>query len=185
MASQFSSDSFAGALPNQTNLAVKVSFASDRLKTPVYDLDPTPPKSIVALKAASEIFLILGDTNRSQHYDVGHLILLYRGCGLICPLQSVATSFLTQWQTVALSLDKSHYTLSYRNDPSYVSSESADFHGFDVTVRWSLLYNLYADRLLGLNVFPPSVYQTREFFCARTVLLRFKHLNHRDEVVRN
>ncbi|KAF9791272.1 hypothetical protein BJ322DRAFT_439174 [Thelephora terrestris] len=105
MASQFSSDSFAGALPNQTNLAVK---------------------SIVALKAASEIFLILGDTNKSQHYD------------------SVSASFLTQWQNVALSLDKSHYTLSYRNDPS-----------------WSLLYNLYADRLLGLNVFPPSVYQTQ------------------------
>ena len=33
----------------------------------------------------------------------------------------------------------------------------------DVTVRWGLLYNLYADRLLGFNMFPQSVYETREF----------------------
>jgi len=105
MASQYSSDSFAGQLPNQTNLAVK---------------------SIVALKAASEIFQILGDTNRSQHYS------------------SVATSFLGQWQSLALSSDKSHYTLSYGNNSS-----------------WGLLYNLYADRLLGFNMFPSSVCETQ------------------------
>jgi len=28
--------------------------------------------------------------------------------------------------------------------------------------RWGLLYNLYADRLLGFNMFPQSVYETRE-----------------------
>jgi len=80
--SQYSSDSFAGPLANQTNLAVK---------------------SIVALKAASEIFRILGDDFRSQQYD------------------NVSTSFLQQWQTVALSPDKSHYTLSYSSDQSQVS----------------------------------------------------------------
>jgi hypothetical protein len=40
MASQFSSDSFAGALPNQTNLAVKVSLTPCRL---------TPPSLIIAI----------------------------------------------------------------------------------------------------------------------------------------
>jgi hypothetical protein len=73
--------------------------------------------------------------------------------------------------------------LSYRNDPPYVSSALADFHVTDVTARWSLLYNFYADRLLSLTMLPPPVYQTREFFCDQTVLLQFKHLNHRDEVV--
>ena len=33
----------------------------------------------------------------------------------------------------------------------------------DVITRWGLLYNLYADRLLGFNMFPQSVYDTREF----------------------
>ena len=32
----------------------------------------------------------------------------------------------------------------------------------DCIVRWGLLYNLYADRLLGFNMFPQSVYDTRE-----------------------
>jgi len=105
MPSQYSSDSFAGQLANQTNLAVK---------------------SIIALRAASEIFQILGNNDKSQQYG------------------SVATSFLQQWQSVALSQDKSHYTLSYRNDQS-----------------WTLLYNLYPDRLLGFNMFPTSVYQTQ------------------------
>ncbi|KAF9790927.1 hypothetical protein BJ322DRAFT_417052 [Thelephora terrestris] len=105
MGSQFSSDSFAGQLANQTNLAVK---------------------SIIALQAASEIFQILGDSNKSTQYG------------------NAAASFLEQWQSIALSIDKSHYTLSYRNDPS-----------------WGLLYNLYADRLLGFNMFPQSVYDTQ------------------------
>ncbi|KAF9653386.1 DUF1793-domain-containing protein [Thelephora ganbajun] len=104
-ATQLSSDSYAGELGNQTNLAVK---------------------SIVALKAASEIFQILGDNSKSKQYD------------------NVAASFLGQWQSVALSSDKSHYTLSYGNDSS-----------------WGLLYNLYADRLLGFNMFPQSVYETQ------------------------
>jgi len=102
---QVSSDSYAGPLANQTNLAVK---------------------SIVAIKAASEIFQILGDTDKSQQYS------------------NTANSYLQTWQNVALSSDKSHYTLSYGNNPS-----------------WGLLYNLYADRLLGFNMFPQTVYETQ------------------------
>ncbi|KAF9782924.1 hypothetical protein BJ322DRAFT_182136 [Thelephora terrestris] len=105
MASQYSADGFNGQLANQTNLAVK---------------------SIVALKAASEIFQILGNNDKSQQYN------------------SVATSFLQQWQAIAISSDKSHYTLSYGDNPS-----------------WGLLYNLYADLLLGFGMFPQSVYQTQ------------------------
>ncbi|KAF9784530.1 hypothetical protein BJ322DRAFT_1109249 [Thelephora terrestris] len=58
--------------------------------------------------------------------------------------QASPPPFWEQWQNVALSSDKSHYTLSYKDDPS-----------------WTLLYNLYADRLLGFNMFPPSVHNTQ------------------------
>jgi len=105
VASQFSADNFNGQLANQTNLAVK---------------------SIVALRAASVIFQILGDNDKSQQYN------------------STASSFLGQWQKIALASDQSHYTLSYGNNTS-----------------WGLLYNLYADRLLNFNMFPLFVYETQ------------------------
>ncbi|EGO02196.1 hypothetical protein SERLA73DRAFT_104578 [Serpula lacrymans var. lacrymans S7.3] len=54
---------------------------------------------------------------------------------------SIAASYVTQWQTFATASDGSHLTLSYGDDSS-----------------WGLSYNLYADKLLGTNVFPQSVY---------------------------
>jgi len=64
-----------------------------------------------------------------------------------------------------------------------------DPHNYDVTVRWSLLYNLHADRLPGLNMFPQSVYETREFlFCfvqCSPVSTHLKPLDGRDRVVCN
>ena len=50
-------------------------------------------------------------------------------------------------------------------------------------IRWGLLYNLYTDRLLGFNMFPPFVYETREFLCTRTVSPQFKLLNDRNKMV--
>ena len=43
------------------------------------------------------------------------------------------------------------------------AEECDNFLNSDVAIRWSLLYNLYADRLLGFNMFPQSVYEIREF----------------------
>ena len=64
-----------------------------------------------------------------------------------------------------------------------------DPHDSDVTARWGLLYNLYADRLLGFNMFPQSVYETREFsscFIQRgPVSTRLEPLDDRDKVVFN
>jgi hypothetical protein len=51
----------------------------------------------------------------------------------------------------------------HRDEPGYL-------RGSDVTARWGLLYNLYPDRLLGFNMFPQSVYETREFFLVHIVL---------------
>ncbi|KZV67101.1 DUF1793-domain-containing protein [Peniophora sp. CONT] len=54
---------------------------------------------------------------------------------------SIASDYVEQWQDLALSSDKTHLTLSYGNDSS-----------------WGLAYNLYADKLLGFNLFPQSIY---------------------------
>lgn len=54
---------------------------------------------------------------------------------------SIAASYVEQWQKFALSSDGKHLTLSYGNDSS-----------------WGLSYNLYADKLLKLNLFPQSIY---------------------------
>lgn len=57
---------------------------------------------------------------------------------------SIAESYVTQWQKLAASDSGKHLTLSYGNSSS-----------------WGLSYNLYADKLLGLNLFPTSVYETQ------------------------
>ncbi|KAI0744978.1 DUF1793-domain-containing protein [Earliella scabrosa] len=54
---------------------------------------------------------------------------------------SQADSYLEQWQTLATARDGSHLKLTYGDDSS-----------------WGLMYNLYADKLLGLNFIPDSVY---------------------------
>ena len=71
MESQFSADNFNGQLANQTNLAVKVCLSSMclvgilSLRCLTYSF-----KSIVALRAASEIFQMLGDNDKSKQYNV-------------------------------------------------------------------------------------------------------------------
>ncbi|KAJ7368431.1 DUF1793-domain-containing protein [Mycena albidolilacea] len=54
---------------------------------------------------------------------------------------SIATSYVTQWQKFATSTTGAHLTLSYGSAAS-----------------WGLSYNLYADKLLKLNLFPAAVY---------------------------
>ncbi|KAK7470513.1 hypothetical protein VKT23_001939 [Stygiomarasmius scandens] len=104
-ANQISTDDFAGALANQTNLAIK---------------------GIIGIKAMSEIASMLGDSDKSSNYS------------------SIASSYVTQWQDLAMSSDGNHLTLAYGNSSS-----------------WGLSYNLYADKLLKLNVFPDTIYSTQ------------------------
>ncbi|KAI0375561.1 DUF1793-domain-containing protein [Pilatotrama ljubarskyi] len=54
---------------------------------------------------------------------------------------STAEQLAQQWQKLAMASDGSHLTLAYGNSSS-----------------WGLTYNLYADKLLGTNVFPQSLY---------------------------
>ncbi|KAM5545917.1 hypothetical protein V8D89_000043 [Ganoderma adspersum] len=54
---------------------------------------------------------------------------------------AIAASYVKQWQQFATSNSGAHLTLSYGDSNS-----------------WGMTYNLYADKLLGTNVFPSSVY---------------------------
>ncbi|KAI0744972.1 DUF1793-domain-containing protein [Earliella scabrosa] len=80
-------------------------------------------KGIVGIKAMSQIAQLVGQDAMSSNYS------------------SIADDYVEQWQTLAISGDGSHLTLSYGDSNS-----------------WGLSYNLYADRLLGTNVFPDTIY---------------------------
>ena len=84
-------------------------------------------KGIVGIKAMSKIADIVGDHAKAKNYS------------------DIATSYVQQWQNLALSSDRTHLTLAYGNDSS-----------------WGLAYNLYADRLLNTSVFPQSIFDLRE-----------------------
>ncbi|KAF8205102.1 DUF1793-domain-containing protein [Pholiota molesta] len=91
-ANQISTDDFAGALANQTNLAIK---------------------GIIGIGAMSQINQLVGGS----------------------------PTVTANYSTLAASSSGQHLTLSYGNSSS-----------------WGLSYNLYADKLLKLNLFPSSIY---------------------------
>ncbi|EIM85296.1 DUF1793-domain-containing protein [Stereum hirsutum FP-91666 SS1] len=64
--------------------------------------------------------------------------------GMASNYTSIAEGYVSQWEGLAMDSQGTHLTLSYGNDSS-----------------WGLAYNLYADKLLGLNLFPQSIYDTQ------------------------
>ncbi|KAH8839872.1 hypothetical protein MCOR27_003049 [Pyricularia oryzae] len=118
-ANQLSTDDFAGALANQTNLALK---------------------GVIGLRAMVEV-ADRAAVNASAGPRYGR----------------IARDYLSRWQTLGVNRDASppHATLTY-NDP--------DSHG--------LLYNLYADKMLGLGFVNQSVYDMQSEFY-RTVELEY------------
>ncbi|KAL2264443.1 hypothetical protein VTK26DRAFT_8 [Humicola hyalothermophila] len=106
-ASQLSTDDFAGALANQTNLAIK---------------------GIIGLQAMSRIAQM---TNNTDEFG------------------DIARSYLESWKSLAVNFNATppHTTLSYGDDES---------HG--------LLYNIYADKLLGLNFIDQSIFDMQSDF---------------------
>ncbi|KAK3070547.1 hypothetical protein LTR53_010284 [Teratosphaeriaceae sp. CCFEE 6253] len=108
-ANQISTDDFAGALANQTNLALK---------------------GIIGIEAFAQI------ANRTGHAADG------------ANYTKIAHDYITQWQTLGLTNTSTpHAELSYGNASSYV-----------------LLYNLFADAELGLDLVPQSVYDMQSAF---------------------
>uniref|UniRef100_D8PPI6 Glutaminase A n=1 Tax=Schizophyllum commune (strain H4-8 / FGSC 9210) TaxID=578458 RepID=D8PPI6_SCHCM len=59
----------------------------------------------------------------------------------------IASDYVSKWQDLAKSSEGGHTTLNYGNDSS-----------------WGLTYNLYADKLLGFNLFPSSIYDQQTAF---------------------
>ncbi|KAF7776020.1 hypothetical protein Agabi119p4_4413 [Agaricus bisporus var. burnettii] len=57
---------------------------------------------------------------------------------------AIAADYVTQWRGLARSTRGPHLTLSYNDADS-----------------WGLTYNLFGDKLLGLNLFPQDVYTTQ------------------------
>ncbi|KAL4892899.1 hypothetical protein BDV59DRAFT_208050 [Aspergillus ambiguus] len=112
-ASQVSTDDFAGALANQTNLALK---------------------GIIGIEAMASISTIANNEADSNNYT------------------TVAHNYMDQWQNLAINkeADPPHATLNYGNDSTY-----------------GLLYNLYADRQLGLGLVPQSVYDMQDKYYSR------------------
>ncbi|KAF9019248.1 DUF1793-domain-containing protein [Hymenopellis radicata] len=86
-------------------------------------------KGIIGIKAMSVIAETLGDDSRSNNYS------------------SIASSYVEQWQDLAISSDKTHLTLNYGNDSS-----------------WGLTYNLFSDKLLNLSLFPEEIYTMQTKF---------------------
>ncbi|KAL1761028.1 hypothetical protein FB107DRAFT_269372 [Schizophyllum commune] len=59
----------------------------------------------------------------------------------------IASEYVSKWQDLAKSAEGDHTTLNYGNDSS-----------------WGLTYNLYADKLLGFNLFPSFIYDQQTAF---------------------
>ncbi|KAK0707584.1 hypothetical protein B0H67DRAFT_494625 [Lasiosphaeris hirsuta] len=106
-ANQLSTDDFAGALANQTNLAIK---------------------GIIGLKAMSHI------ANLTKHED---------------NWGAIADAYLQTWKSYAINTNANppHTTLSYGDNNS---------HG--------LLYNIYSDKLLGLNFIDQEIFDMQSAF---------------------
>ncbi|KAF2770000.1 GTA glutaminase A [Teratosphaeria nubilosa] len=109
-ANQISTDDFAGALANQTNLALK---------------------GIIGIEAMAQI------ANRTGHAEDG------------ANYTKIAHEYIRLWQTYGIDYNATtpHAELNYGNTSSYV-----------------LLYNLFGDAELGLDLVPQSVYDMQSKF---------------------
>ena len=96
-ANQISTDDFAGSLANQTNLAIK---------------------GIVGIKAMSQIASLAGQSQKSANYSVSPLVISSWKRGISESHeheQSIAASYVTQWQKFATSSTGKHLTLAVRD----------------------------------------------------------------------
>ena len=105
---QVSTDDFAGALVNQTNLAIK---------------------GIVGIQAMSFVSTIANDSFGFQNYS------------------KTAITFYAEWEDYAIDPSGTHTILAYQWRSTY-----------------SLLYNIYPDMLLDLNLIPNSLYDMQSAY---------------------
>ena len=103
-------------------------------------------KGVIGGKAMAEISRTVDAQSDAQTYDVRCLQTMIRGLGLTnCHTQAHASALFSSWKSLAEASDQSHLLGVYGDEQS-----------------WALMYNLYADKLLGTNVVPQSVRGTRD-----------------------
>jgi hypothetical protein len=104
-------------------------------------------KGIIAIQAMSEIASQIRNSADAANYS------------------SIAHNYIDQWQQMAVvsSANPPHTNLDYQDDSSH--GESLLFLEIESELMYTgLLYNLYADRLLGLNLVPQSIYDMQSAF---------------------
>ncbi len=97
-------------------------------------------KGIIGVKAMAQISHAVGKDSDGQQYDVRQILPDPRALSSQNFLQSHAAALVGQWQSLALSSDQKHLLRVYNDQTS-----------------WALMYNLYADRLLGTNLVSDTV----------------------------
>ncbi len=98
-------------------------------------------KGIIGVKAMAEISRALGKDSDAQEYDVrvSHFDVACVAVAKIS-LQSHASALIGSWLSLAESSSQQHLLGVYGDQQS-----------------WALLYNIYADLLLGTKLVPQSV----------------------------
>lgn len=97
-------------------------------------------KGIIGIGAMSGISRAVNKSTDSDYYQVRILVKLDGYLSSNDLFQMIASTYVQQWLSLALSLDGSHITSQFEQDSSF-----------------SLLYNLYAHKLLQLELLPDSV----------------------------
>lgn len=73
-------------------------------------------------------------------------------------------------------------TLAYNQDATYVVPLQVSLDVLTLRISWGLTYNMYGDKLLGLNLFPTSLYTQREQTLHIQISL-LTYINPRDRLV--
>lgn len=108
-------------------------------------------KGIIGVKAMAQISHAVGNDADGQQYDVRRDYQVRVHPADRINVQSHAAALVGQWQSLALSSDQKHLLRVYNDQTS-----------------WALMYNLYADRLLGTNLVSDTVHCTSCLVCSCT-----------------
>jgi hypothetical protein len=73
-------------------------------------------------------------------------------------VQSIVSSYVTQFLQLATASTGDHLTLNVWNLPSTFLTMLTPSLQYGNDSSWGLTYNLWAEKLLGFNIFPASMY---------------------------
>lgn len=97
-------------------------------------------KGLIGIQAMAQISDAFGESSDVEQYQVRHQAISVSQQHVDLASQGYISANIETWQSLALSADQSHFLFSYGDESSS-----------------ALMYNLFADLLLGTNVVPQSV----------------------------